>query len=216
MLVVGLTGGIASGKSTVSRMFQDAGIPVICADELARDAVHPGAPALEEIRRSFGAGVIDADGGLDRVRMAEVVFQDSSKRVILEKIIHPRVAEQKDRRIEALKRSGHKVVIVDVPLLYETRWEGQFDLIIVVHVPRTAQEKRLVERDNMSFDEARSRLDAQMPIDDKKQRADRVVDNSGSLERTREQVQSLLRELLSLADAEVQPAGRREASVRAP
>lgn len=201
MLVVGLTGGIASGKSTVSRIFQEAGVPVICADELAREAVQPGAAALEKIRREFGAGVIDAEGGLDRVRMAEVVFQDRSKREALENIIHPEVAAQKDRRIEQLTRSGHSLAIVDVPLLYEKGWEGQFDLVIVVHVPRAIQERRLVERDHMSPDEARSRLDAQMPIDDKKARAHSVIDNSGSPERTREQVTRLLGELRDLAKA---------------
>lgn len=197
-----MTGGIASGKSTVSRMFQDAGIPVICADELAREAVQPGAPGLDEIRRVFGAGVIDAEGALDRVRMAELVFQDRSKREALEKIIHPEVARQKDLRIDRLKRSGHRLVVVDVPLLYEKGWEKQFDLVVVVHVPAEVQERRLVERDNMSVDEARSRLNAQMPIEEKRQRADRVIDNAGPVDHTRHQVLSLLAEFQHMAEAE--------------
>jgi dephospho-CoA kinase len=216
MLVVGLTGGIASGKSTVSRMFQDAGVPVICADELARDAVQPGAPALEEIRRIFGASVIDQEGGLDRVRMAELVFKDDSKREALESVIHPRVAEQKDRRIHALRQDGHRLAIVDVPLLYEKGWERQFDLIIVVYVPRITQEERLIERDGMTRDEARSRLDAQMPIDDKKQRADRVVDNTDSLAHTRKQVNALLGELELLASCDIPPVGSCKPCMRAP
>jgi dephospho-CoA kinase len=216
MLVVGLTGGIASGKSTVSSMFQDAGVPVICADELARDAVQPGSQALDEIRRTFGARVIDQEGGLDRVRMAELVFSDESKREALEHIIHPRVAEQKDRRIDALRHDGHRLAIVDVPLLYEKGWERQFDLIIVVYVPRIAQEQRLMQRDGMTRDEARSRLDAQMPIDDKKQKADRVVDNSDSLAHTRKQVDALLRELRVLADAGMPVEGNGDACMRAP
>ncbi len=215
MLVVGLTGGIASGKSTVSRMFQDAGVPVICADELARDAVRPGSPALEEIRRTFGSCVIDQQGGLDRVRMAELVFKDDSKREALENIIHPRVAEQKDRRIDALRHDGHRLAIVDVPLLYEKGWERQFDLIIVVYVPRITQEERLMQRDGMTRDEARSRLDAQMPIDDKKQRANRVVDNSDSLAHTRKQVDALLQELQLLSASEITRAGSCEPCVRA-
>jgi dephospho-CoA kinase len=212
MLVVGLTGGIASGKSTVSRMFQDAGVPVICADELARDAVLPGSPALEEISRIFGAGVIDEEGRLDRVRMAELVFKDHSQREVLELIIHPRVAEQKDRRLQELRRDGHRLAIVDVPLLYEKAWERQFDMVIVVYVPRTTQEQRLVLRDGMSLDEARSRLDAQMPIHDKKKLADRVIDNSDSLERTGEQVHALLRELQGLVSQKDRPAGLCEPS----
>jgi dephospho-CoA kinase len=209
MLVVGLTGGIASGKSTVSTMFREAGVPVICADELARDAVQPGSPALQEIGRVFGAAVIEAEGGLDRGRMAELVFRDRSKREILEKIIHPQVARQKDLRIEQLRRSGHRLAVVDVPLLYEKSWEGQFDLVVVVHVPRSIQEERLVERDAMSSEEARSRLDAQMSIDEKKCRADRVIDNSGSPEHTREQVHALLRELQRLAVDKVRVTGSR-------
>ncbi len=215
MLVVGLTGGIASGKSTVSRMFQDAGIPVICADELARDAVKPGSPALEEIGRAFGERVIDEQGGLDRVRMAELVFKDDSKRKALEHIIHPRVAEQKDRRIHALRNDGYKLAIVDVPLLYETAWDSQFDLIIVVFVPRITQEERLIQRDGMTREEARARLDAQMPIDDKKQKADRVIDNSDSLAHTRQQVEALLQELRLLAESAVPAEAIRKPTVRA-
>jgi dephospho-CoA kinase len=216
MLLVGLTGGIASGKTTVSRMFQDAGIPVICADELARDAVQPGSPALEEICRIFGAQVIDEEGGLDRSLMAELVFKDQAKREVLESIIHPMVAEEKDRRIQALRTGGYRLAIVDVPLLYEKKWERQFDLVVVVYVPRTTQEERLAQRDGMSPDEARARLDAQMPIEEKKQRADRVVDNSDSLEHTREQVNALLRELQFLASPGAPSSGSCEPSVRAP
>jgi len=195
MLVVGLTGGIASGKSTVSSLFQQLGVPVICADELAHEAVKPGAPALEEIRREFGDDTIDTDGKLDRVAMARLVFQDAALRRKLESIIHPRVSEEKDSRLEAFRRQGHAVVVVDVPLLYESGWEKAFDLVIVVHVPRHVQEQRLVDRDDMTHEDARARLDAQMPIDEKRVRADKIVDNTGSLQQTREQVESILSEL---------------------
>lgn len=200
MLVVGLTGGIASGKSTVSGLFQQLGVPVICADELAHEAVKPGAPALEEIRREFGDESIDEKGNLDRAAMAALVFHDPSLRKKLESIIHPRVSEGKNRRLEEFRRRGYAVVVVDVPLLYESGWEKEFDLVVVVHVPRHVQEQRLVDRDGMTHEDARARLDAQMPIEDKRARADRVVDNTGSVPYTREQVVAILRELMVEAD----------------
>ncbi len=195
MLVVGLTGGIASGKSTVSSLFQELGVPVICADELAYEAVKLGAPALEEIRREFGNAIIDNEGRLDRAAMARLVFHDSAQRKKLESIIHPRVSEEKDRRLEEFRHQGHAVVVVDVPLLYESGWEKEFDLVIVVHVPRHVQEQRLVDRDGMTHEDARARLDAQMPIDEKRARADKIIDNTDSLHCTREQVELILNEL---------------------
>ncbi len=195
MLIVGLTGGIASGKSTVSKMFEQAGIPVICADELAREAVRPGSQGLAEIRRIFGEGVLDDEGNLDREAMARLVFQDKAKRKILESIIHPRVAEEQNKRLAALERQGHSIAVVDIPLLYESGLERSVDLVVVVYAPRHIQEERLMNRDGMSADDARSRLDAQMPIDDKRTRADRLVDNGKTLEHTRRQVQNLIEEL---------------------
>jgi len=199
MLVVGLTGGIASGKSTVSRMFEQAGIPVICSDELAREVVRPGSQGLAEIRRIFGDAVLDYEGKLDREATARLVFQDRSKRKILESIIHPRVAEEQNKRLRTLERQGHSIVIVDVPLLYETGWERFVDLVVVVYVPRHVQEERLVNRDGMSVEDARSRLDAQMPIDEKKRLADRLVDNGNTLEHTHRQVESVIEELKEAA-----------------
>jgi dephospho-CoA kinase len=195
MLVVGLTGGIASGKTTVSRMVAEAGVPVICADELAREAVEPGSPALEEIRREFGPDVIDSSGRLDRTRMAEVVFQDPAKRAVLESIIHPRVAQAQKNILEDLKRSGHALAVVDVPLLYEKGWDKYCDVVLVAYVPPGLQERRLMQRDNMSREEARSRLAAQMPIAEKKKRADLVVDNTGTIAETRQQMAAILKEL---------------------
>jgi dephospho-CoA kinase len=205
MVVVGLTGGIAAGKSTVAQMFREAGIPVICADELAHDAVKPGKPALEEIRQAFGPDVIDESGQLDRPAMANRVFRDPEKRRLLESIIHPRVAEEKDRRIAEFESQGHTVVLVDVPLLYESGWQNAFDLIVVVYAPRSMQEQRLVVRDGMSEDDARARLDAQMSIEEKKKLADRVVDNSAGLQHTRDQVMSIVAEVTELAQSRKNP-----------
>lgn len=206
-MVVGLTGGIASGKSTVSRMFRDDGVPVICADELAREAVKPGAPALEEIRRVFGEDMIGADGALDRTKMAQIVFPDAAKRAALEGIIHPKVAEGKDRLIRELELAGHDTVIVDVPLLFEKGWDKGCDLVIVVFVPRSVQEERLIKRDGLSREDARARLDAQTPIEEKKTLADRVVDNTGPLEQTLGQVKTLVKELRTLAGEAISRKG---------
>ncbi|MBI5251628.1 MAG: dephospho-CoA kinase [Desulfomonile tiedjei] len=200
MLIVGLTGGIASGKSTVGRMFQECGIPLICADELARKAVEPGSDGLGEIRRVFGKGVLDAQGGLDRAAMARIVFQDPGARKLLESIVHPVVSKEKERILKNLECEGHEVVIVDVPLLYESSWEKGFDLIIVAYSPKAVQEQRLVVRDNMSKEEALARLDAQMDIEEKRRLADRVIDNTGDPAQTRRQVEGLLNELKTLAE----------------
>ncbi len=195
MLVVGLTGGIASGKSTVSRMFQEAGIPVICLDELAREAVRAGSPALAEIREVFGVAVIGPDGELDRQAMAQVVFQDASRRRVLESIVHPRVGEETQRRVEELQKEGCKLVVLDVPLLYEVGWEKICDKVVVVYAPREIQEGRLRQRDGLSAEQARTRLDAQMPIEEKKTRAHYVIDNSSTLDSTRGQFENLLEKL---------------------
>lgn len=201
MLVVGLTGGIASGKSTVSRIFQENGVPVVCADDLARRAVEPGSSGLEEIRRVFGIGVFDAQGELDRAAMAKIVFQDKEARKLLESIIHPAVSREKDRILAELENQGHEIVIVDVPLLYESSWQKSFDLVIVAYAPRDLQQQRLIQRDHMSPQEAQARLEAQMDIGEKKRLADRVIDNTGDLEHTRLQVENVLRQLRDLAHA---------------
>lgn len=202
MLVVGLTGGIASGKSTVSRMFREAGIPVICADDLAHEVVKPGSAAMDEIRRTFGDEFVDSAGALNRVAMARLVFRDKDKRNALEAIIHPRVGEERERLLREFAAQGHDIVIVDVPLLYESGWEDSFDMIVVAYVPPEIQIERLIARDSLSHDEARSRLDAQMPIDEKKTLAERVIDNTGSIEHTREQVIEIIYELRDIANSQ--------------
>jgi dephospho-CoA kinase len=201
MLIIGLTGGIASGKSTVSLMFEDAGAPVICLDRLAHEAVEPGAPAIDDIRKAFGDEVIDEAGGLDRKAMAGVVFNDDAKRKQLESIIHPRVREEKDRRVRELEKQGQFMVIVDVPLLYEVQWDKSCDLVVVVYASRDVQEQRLIERDGLSEHEAKLRLNAQMSIEEKKNRADFIIDNTGGMQETRDRFDELLTRLNEKAEA---------------
>ncbi len=208
MLVIGLTGGIASGKSTVSAMVREAGIPVICLDELSRQAVTAGSPCLEEIRRVFGDAVLDDDGVLDRKAVADLVFSDSAKRKVLESIIHPWVSAQTARQLAQFALEGRRVAVVDVPLLYEVGWEHMFDLVMMVYVPRDVQEQRLVARDHISREEARARLGAQKPIGEKKALADMVIDNSGTVESTREQVSRALESLLQAPEKSGQEGDR--------
>jgi dephospho-CoA kinase len=197
LLTVGLTGGIASGKSSVSRIFRERGIPVICADELAREVVKPGSRGMREIVSVFGNSVLDDDGALNRPELAKRVFSDPSKRKILESIIHPKVAEERDRLVQIYRAAGHHIVIVDVPLLFEAGWEGSFDLVILVYAPRKVQKKRLMSRDKMSSEEASSRLNAQMDIESKKSMANILIDNSGSLVETEKQIAMIIDRLES-------------------
>jgi len=200
MLIVGLTGGIASGKSTVSNILRQEGVPVICADELARAVVAVGSPALNEIRSLLGDQVLDATGNLDRPKVARIVFNNSEKRRALEQIIHPRVAEEQERRLKALQDAGHQLVVLDVPLLFETGWERYVALVIVVYVPRQIQEQRLMLRDGLHLEEARARLAAQMDIEEKRARADYIIDNSGSRDATQVQVMQVLKDLRNRQD----------------
>jgi len=195
MFFVGLTGGIASGKSTVARMFEEAGVPVICTDELAHEVVKAGSRALREIESAFGPDVIGRDGELDRSAMAGAVFQDESKRKVLESIIHPRIAEEMERRKLELAQTGHGMVVVDVPLLYEVGWEKMCDAVVVVFAKPSDQERRLTDRDGLSPEGVRFRIGAQASIEEKAKAADYVIDNTGSLEQTLSQVQETLKQL---------------------
>lgn len=182
-------------------MFREAGIPVICADELADEVVKPGSGALDKIRRTFGEEFIDSEGNLNRAAMARLVFKDKSKRKNLESIIHPRVAEEQGKLIRQFAAQGHNIVVVDVPLLYESGLEESFDMILLAYVPPKVQIQRLIARDQVTDKEARSRLDAQLPIDKKKRLAGRIIDNTGSVEHTREQVLGIIKELRALAES---------------
>ena len=183
-------------------MFREAGIPVICADELAHEVVKPGSAALDEIRRTFGDEFIDSEGNLNRAAMARLVFKDKNKRQDLESIIHPRVAEEQRKLIRQFAVQGHNIVVVDVPLLYESGLEDSFDMILVAYVPPEVQIQRLIARDQVTDKEARSRLDAQLPIEKKKRLAGRIIDNTGPVEHTREQVLGIIKELRALAESD--------------
>jgi dephospho-CoA kinase len=193
--VVGLTGGIGSGKSEVARMFTALGAHLIDADQLAREVVEPGSRGLAEIVEAFGPDVLDRDGRLDRKKVAAIVFKDPDKRAVLERIVHPRVLEAAMARIATLAERGAKVVVYDVPLLYETGLDRHFPEVIVVDVDPATQRARLAGRGGMSADEIEDRIRAQMALADKVKRAHWVIDNRGSLDETRAQVEALYRAL---------------------
>lgn len=192
--LVGLTGGIATGKSTAARFFADAGVVVVDADQLARRVVEPGRPALRDLSEAFGSRILRPDGSLDREALAVVVFHDAAARSRLNAIVHPRVAEEADRVIGEIRASdADALVVYDVPLLFECSMEGRFDEVVVVYVPRTVQVSRLEARDGLSPEQAEARLAAQLDIEEKARRGDRVLDNRGSREDLRRQVETLLR-----------------------
>ena len=188
MRVIGLTGGIATGKSAVAAMLASRGAAVVDADRLAREVVEPGRPALAEIAAEFGPEVIAADGSLDRPALAAVVFADARRRRRLEAITHPRISALMGERIAAAIAAGPALVVVDIPLLFENGRAGMVEGVLVVYADVATQLRRLVERDGMSEADARGRIAAQMPVEDKRRLATWVIDNGGDVDATRAQV----------------------------
>jgi len=193
--VIGLTGGIASGKSTVAAILRELGAPVVDADQIARRVVEPGTPALAEIAERFGPDVLDPSGRLDRARMAERVFSDPEARAALGAITHPRIAAASGEELARLAEAGHRAAIYEAALLVENRIHERLGGLIVVAVPEDVQLARLMARDRLDEPAARARLAAQLPLADKVAVADWVVDNAGSLAQTRGQVESIWREI---------------------
>jgi dephospho-CoA kinase len=200
MLIVGLTGGIGSGKSIVAEMFKDEGAYVIDFDFLARLVVEPGKAAWRDIIAYFGTEILNPDKTLNRSALAEIVFSDQKSRKALEKFTHPRIFEERNTLVNAIKeKDPSSIVIIDIPLLFELSFKEKFDKVILVYVCRDVQLKRMMERDGLKRQEAEKRLQAQLPIDEKRSLADCIINNEGSLENTRDQVRKIIRELRELA-----------------
>jgi dephospho-CoA kinase len=189
--VVGLTGGIAAGKSTVARSFQALGVPVVDADKLARDAVAPGSAGLAEIISVFGADVLLPDGSLDRKALGARVFSDAGLRAELNAITHPRIAELGARQIAEHAQRGADYVLYEAALIVENNLQRAMHALVVVSVDPRIQLARLTLRDGLSEAEARARIDAQMPLEKKLEVADFVVDNSGEAEVLHERVHEI-------------------------
>lgn len=185
MKIIGLTGGIASGKSTVSRALRDLGAIVIDADEVAHTIMEPGKPAWEDIIEHFGSGVLNADQTIDREKLGAIVFNNPERLQVLNQITHPRVGEQFKRMITTLRaEKSDAVLFMEVPLLYETHMERICDEVWVVWVDEETQIQRLMKRDGLSREDALKRIDAQMSLDEKARRAEFVIDNRFSVEET--------------------------------
>jgi dephospho-CoA kinase len=199
MLVVGLTGNIASGKSSVAARLAELGATVIEADVLSREAVRPGTPALAAIRARWGEKVIAADGSLDRAALRRIVFSDAAARRALEAIVHPAVHRLREVHMAAARAAGARLVICDIPLLFETGLEGTVDRIVLVDAREGTRRERLMGDRGLTAAEADAMIAAQAPASTKRGRADLIIDNDGSRESLRDRTDAVFRDLDALA-----------------
>jgi dephospho-CoA kinase len=193
MRILGLTGGIGTGKTHVARLFEKLGVPVIDADAITHELQARGAPLLAALAEAFGREILRPDGSLDRARLGELVFRDARARARLEALVHPAVGAEMARRIAAARAAGAPLVILDIPLLFEVggRQRAGVEAVILVWARAEQQIERQLARDGCTREEAERRLAAQRPIDEKRALADFVIDNSGSFADTERQVREL-------------------------
>jgi dephospho-CoA kinase len=200
MLLVGLTGGIGSGKSQVAQMFKRLGAYLIDADELAHEAVQPDRPVLKRIVEAFGPEILNPDGTLDRATLGRQVFDDAEKRELLNSIVHPYVFREEERRRKEIAQKDPKaIVLFDAALLIETGSDQLMDKVILVTIDRRKQIGRIMKRDGLSREEAVRRIEAQMPQSKKKSRADYIIDGGQPLDAVEAQVGQIYKELVALA-----------------
>ena len=189
LLIAGLTGGIATGKSTVSAFFRELGAHIIDADQYAKKAVIPKRPAWHKIVAAFGPSILQEDGVIDRSGLGEIVFNDPTSKKKLEAIVHPVVRQMMLDKIDQIGRAPHSpLIVLDIPLLFESGWHEMVDKVIVVYIPKELQLKRLMERDQLTKPQVLARIHSQMPIAAKRVLADVVIDNSRSIDETKQQV----------------------------
>jgi dephospho-CoA kinase len=191
---IALTGGIATGKSYVANKIREAGVPIVDADVLSREVVAPGTPGLAAVRKRFGPDSVRRDGTMDRVRIAQIVFKDKRARLDLEAIIHPAVQRAIDEFFATLPKRT-PFAVADIPLLFETGRENQFNAVVVVACPRSMQLQRLMERNKLSPEDAERRLSAQLPIEKKVEKATHVIRTDGTFADTDRQVAELIKKL---------------------
>jgi dephospho-CoA kinase len=206
--LLGLSGGIGSGKSTVACMLAARGATVIDADAIVHELQAPGAPLVDELAEAFGPDILDANGALDRAALGALVFGDEDARKRLNAIVHPQVGAEFARRLQAATERGDALVVLDIPLLFEGRKAGTgtsaqlpFDATLLVYVDSETQIARTMARDDCTREAAQARIDAQMPLSEKRPLADHVIENDGSLEQTERQVEALLETLGVLSEA---------------
>lgn len=202
MIIAGLTGGIASGKSTVSNYFKDLGAVLIDADQIARKVVEKGMPAWQEISLRFGQEILLANGEIDRQELGRRIFYNPQEKQTLNRIVHPHVFEEMENEVRRLRRlRPDAVVIQDVPLLIESGMHGRVDEVILVYVPEAIQVQRLMKRDAVSEADARARISSQMDIEEKRRMAGFIIDNQGSREETEKQTRMVYGILKQKADS---------------
>ncbi|KAJ1674444.1 Dephospho-CoA kinase [Spiromyces aspiralis] len=194
MLIIGLTGGIATGKSTVSKYFREGGIPVIDADQIAREILQPGERPYRKVVEHFGREILQPDGvQIDRQKLGAIIFNDPEKRRALNGITHPAVRRRMLTQILKYYISGYRACVLDVPLLIESRLDKYCSKIVVVDCDRDTQVQRLMARDGISYENAQSRINAQLPMEEKKRYATRVIDNNEDKTRTAQQVEEVIK-----------------------
>lgn len=195
MKLLGLTGGIASGKSTVAAILRRLGVAIINADELSREVVQPGQEAWKEIVDTFGPAILQEDKTLDRRKLRKIVFDNPEARKKLEAIIHPRVRALAEKKISELAATGSSIIVYEVPLLFEAQIHLWLRPVILVACDVETQKKRLLERDRLTEAEAQQHLDAQMSLEDKRKLADYVIENNGDLEELERQLRGVLQKI---------------------
>ncbi|WP_458354728.1 dephospho-CoA kinase [Peribacillus frigoritolerans] len=192
--IIGITGGIASGKSTVSLYLQELGFTIVDADLASRAVVEPGEEAYHQVVKAFGEDILLTDGNIDRVKLGSIIFNDQEKRLLLNGIVHPAVRNWMRVKTEAALSSGEETVFMDIPLLFESKLTFMVDKTLLVYVDEQVQLQRLMNRNGLSEKEALARINSQMPLADKKALADAVIDNNGDINETKRQVKAILSE----------------------
>ncbi|MCZ8536257.1 dephospho-CoA kinase [Paenisporosarcina quisquiliarum] len=193
-MIIGLTGSIASGKSTISAMLKEKGYPIIDADLVARLVVEPGTETLSEIERVFGDQVMNKDGTLNREALGQLIFHEPAKRKQLNDLMHPAIRAEMLRQRDELFEQGEKTLIMDIPLLFESHLQHFVDKILVVSVTEEMQLQRLMQRNSLPEEEAKARIRSQLPISEKEKGADAVIYNNGSIEQSKVQLERILLE----------------------
>ncbi|MDD5015077.1 MAG: dephospho-CoA kinase [Atribacterota bacterium] len=201
-LIVGLTGGIVGGKSTIASMFRNLGAKIIDADKLGHSIILPDKPAWRKIVKLFGEDVLKGDLTIDRKKLGKIVFEDQVLLQKLNKITHPEIIKIIKKEINSARNKTYnqqKILMIDAALIYETKIDKFMDKIIVIYIDKDEQIKRLIKRNNLSKDEASQRIKSQMPVEEKVKMADYIIDNNNSLDKTKKQVVKIWEELMSLA-----------------
>ncbi|MGD6873104.1 dephospho-CoA kinase [Sutcliffiella horikoshii] len=193
-LVIGLTGGIASGKSTVANMLRDKNIPIVDADVVAREVVEIGTDTYQKLVSEFGQEILNDDKTLNRPKLGSIIFQNQEKREKLNNIMHPSIRTSMKEKTQKFLEDGHEVVVMDIPLLFESKLTHLVDKTLLVYVTEATQLKRLMERNDLSEKEATDRIRSQMPLTEKVKLSHAVIDNNGSVTKTEQQLNQILKE----------------------